>query len=139
MKRVVSRFLLDVQYQGDGYRGSVHVGEQISHALSMFNGTENFENFTGSSRTDSGVHALRNVWHVDIYLKPEVVISERRSEIVLKALNHYLRKEDIVITDCINVPLTFHCRTQAKYRTYMYRLIFNEKLHVPNICSSLYI
>jgi tRNA pseudouridine(38-40) synthase len=121
MKRAVNRFLLGVQYQGDRYRGSMHIGEHISHALEQFNGAENYENFSVSSRTDSKVHALRNVWHVDLRLKEEVVVSDKREEIVLKALNHFLRKQEIIITDCLNVPMTFDCRRQAKYRTYMYR------------------
>jgi tRNA pseudouridine38-40 synthase len=129
MKRTLNRFLLGVQYKGGGYRGSTHVGEYICHALKEFNGEENFENFTGSSRTDSKVHALRNVWHVDLHLKEDVAASERRGEVILRALNHYLRNQDIVITDCVHVPSSFECRSQAKYRTYMYRLIGTPSLN----------
>ena len=121
MNRTVNRFLIGAQYQGDRYRGSVHIGEYISKALEKFNGGDNYTNFVGSSRTDSQVHAIRNVWHVDLHLKEEVAASEGKGEVVLRALNYYLRKENITITDCIHVPLTFECRRQAKYRTYMYR------------------
>jgi tRNA pseudouridine(38-40) synthase len=123
MNRTLNRFLLGVQYQGGRYNGSMHVGEHISQALENFNGVGNYQNFLGSSRTDSKVHALRNVWHVDLHLKEAMVqlSSEKRGDVVLRALNHYLRKQDIIITDCMNVPLSFECRRQAKYRTYMYR------------------
>lgn len=122
MKRSLKRFLLGVQYLGDKYNGSVHVGEHICDALLKFNGSGNYENFDVSSRTDSKVHALRNVWHVDLNMK-EGKASENSGEVILRALNHYLREEDILITDCVNVPLSFECRHDAKYRTYMYRLI----------------
>lgn len=121
MSRTVYRFLIGAQYQGNRYRGSAHIGEYISNALENFNGVDNYTNFVGSSRTDSQVHAIRNVWHVDLYLKEKVAASERKGEVVLRALNHFLRKENIIITDCINVPRTFECRRQAKYRSYMYR------------------
>ncbi len=125
MTRVVNRYLFGVQYAGTRYNGSVRVGEIISHAMEKFIGAENFENLHVSSRTDSGVHALRNIWHADLHFKENsATISDslaKKAETVMRALNHYLRKEDIIIMDCINVPLHFDCRHQAKYRTYMYR------------------
>lgn len=130
MSRTVNRFLLGVQYQGDRYRGSLHVGELIAKALEMFNGAENYQNLDVSSRTDSRVHAIRNVWHVDLHLKDVVAKSEKRGDLVLRALNHFLRKENIIITDCISVPRTFECRRQAKYRTYMYRYSIHGRYSV---------
>jgi tRNA pseudouridine38-40 synthase len=125
MTRLVNRYLLGVQYAGSQYNGSVRVGEIMSHAMEKFIGSENFENLHVSSRTDSGVHALRNVWHADLHFHENAVISNcllaKRAETVMRALNHYLRKENIIIIDCINVPLHFDCRHNAKYRTYMYR------------------
>lgn len=130
MKRTLNRYLLGVQYQGDKYNGSSHITDHLRLALQQFNGADNMDNLTLSSRTDSKVHAIRNVWHVDLHLKNEVlnnVLGKKSGsaggEVVLRALNHHLRKEDILISDCVQVPLTFECRRQAKYRTYMYRLI----------------
>ena len=99
------------------------VGKHLIRAIERFNGLGNYENFLGSSRTDTGVHALRNVWHVDLHLKNEVTELEKPGDLVLRALNFYLRKQDILVTDCSSVPSSFECRRQAKYRTYMYRYV----------------
>lgn len=47
-------------------RGVRSVEGRIREALCCLAGRDNYENFQGSSRTDRGVHALRNTCHVDL-------------------------------------------------------------------------
>ena len=69
---------LGIAYQGEGrgencilpdgtdLRGVRSVEGRIRQALSSLVGPSNYENFQVSSRTDRGVHALKNTCHVDI-------------------------------------------------------------------------
>ena len=74
-----------------------------------------------SFRTDAGVHALQSSVHVDLqkvgggYFHP--------SNITI-ALNHHFHEKwlPIRIINTIRIPETFHCRYNAKSRTYLYRL-----------------
>ncbi len=66
---------------------------------------------TGSSRTDAGVHALQNYFHVDT----EVVIDPKH----LYNLNAIL-PNDIAIKSIQPVPADAHCRFLASHRTYHY-------------------
>jgi tRNA pseudouridine38-40 synthase len=66
----------------------------------------------GSSRTDSGVHALGQIAHfeAETSMKPNQII---------KAINSKL-KRDIWIEDCMEVDGNFHARFSAKKRKYIY-------------------
>jgi tRNA U38,U39,U40 pseudouridine synthase TruA len=68
------RYKLGVQYVGSGFSGWAisdcatlpSVEDALQNALLKFAGEGNHMNFKGSSRTDAGVHALRNVFQVDL-------------------------------------------------------------------------
>ena len=68
---------------------------------------------TGSSRTDTGVHALQNYFHVD-------------SEIALSPADVYhlnaILPRDIVIKNIIPVASDAHCRFDALSRSYLYSI-----------------
>ena len=68
----------------------------------------------GSGRTDTGVHALGQVAHVDITSS----ISEKA---LVRALNRQL-PEDVRVLDAKVVPETFHARYDATRRCYVYLL-----------------
>jgi tRNA pseudouridine38-40 synthase len=114
------RVLLTIQYLGTRYAGwqtqanAVGVQQVIEEALGrMFGATVRIE---GSGRTDSGVHARAQKAHADIPFD-----IPRRG--FLLGLNDLL-PHDIRITEIEDVPESFHCRFDAKLKTYAY-LIWN--------------
>ena len=68
-----TRYAIGIQYFGPSFSGWTSnsasrpsIPQVLSSALQKFVGSENFSNLLTSSRTDSGVHALRNVCQVDL-------------------------------------------------------------------------
>lgn len=138
------RYLVGIQYDGTNYSGwglnyeanlpSVHA--VVCSALEKFvGGSAYFTNFKGSSRTDAGVHAIRNTFHVDILRRrANARVIEKSGEEdsiyfdpndLRMGLNFFLesRKSCIHITDVQVVPNSFDSRRDAIARTYMYRII----------------
>ncbi len=77
----------------------------------------------GSSRTDSGVHALGMVAHVDV--------PENRVQLPWrKALNAHL-PHDICVVSATWVPDSFHARFGAKQKTYAYVLWHEMEFVIP--------
>ncbi|KFM79451.1 tRNA pseudouridine synthase-like 1, partial [Stegodyphus mimosarum] len=75
-----------------------------------------------ASRTDKGVHALVNTFHVDlVHNIPGKVF---KPHVVTKHLNSYLKNNnhEILVTSTCVVPNIFHARHNAKWRCYIYRL-----------------
>jgi tRNA pseudouridine38-40 synthase len=71
---------------------------------------------TGSSRTDAGVHALQNYFHLDV---PQVLTKNVSKDIY--HLNAIL-PGDIVIKNIIPVAPAAHCRFDAVSREYHYHI-----------------
>lgn len=69
----------------------------------------------GSGRTDTGVHALGQVFH----FKAGTTIPIDR---MLKAVNAYLPK-DIAVTEAVVADPRFHARFDVKEKTYRYRIL----------------
>ena len=84
---------------------------------------------TGSSRTDSGVHALGFVCHVEC----EKVLPEAS---LLSALNHNLDTH-IAVLDCVEAPDSFHARYSAVSKEYHY-VIHNSEIHDPFLNSRVW-
>lgn len=115
------RYFIEVAYDGARYCGfqvqenANTIQAEVERALSTFYG-EPFA-LTGSSRTDTGVHALQNFFHFD-------------TKHVIKNHNIYnlnaILPEDIVIQNIFSVPEDAHCRFQATYRKYQY-FIYRKK------------
>jgi len=140
-----TRFLIGIRYHGGYFSGwSPNPGtkhptimDAVSKALTKFVGENNYTNLKVSSRTDSGVHALRNRFCVDITRnKVNMPRSSSSSEKVFdpvllprdiqNALNHFLQSNNngkIYITDVEEKPNDFDCRADATSRTYMYRIL----------------
>lgn len=140
---VKARYKAGVQYIGTSYSGFAKndcewkpsVLQMIETSLVQFcNQKATYENLRGSSRTDSGVHALRNVFHFDLERLPEEgkfgnhPCQPFDPLKVKNGMNYYLdaKEKGIVITDVQMVPSTFHCQFNAKARTYMYRIIYQS-------------
>ena len=84
-----------------------------------------YRNVRGSSRTDAGVHAIRNCFHIDVdtHVKPGL----RNPRAIVNGLNDALYKLDFIdficITDAVLVDAEFDVRRDAVARTYMYRIL----------------
>lgn len=147
------RYLIGVRYEGTKYSGwqitntnnsSIHpsINEKLTAALEKFVGIEHFENFKISSRTDAGVHAIRNCFQVDIKkrCKPQsnsystysaLVSDEYETFSIKNALNFYLgqTQERIFITDILPREHDFDCRADSTGRQYLYRIICPSRQH----------
>ena len=113
-----SRFKLYIEYEGTRYSGwqkqenaRTIQGTILKAAESIFDDVIDLQ---GSGRTDSGVHALCQVAHLDVktVLAPEII------RIKLNDLLPY----DINILEVEKVKKEFHARHDAKSRSYIYQI-----------------
>jgi tRNA pseudouridine38-40 synthase len=113
------RIFLEVAYRGTHYSGfqiqdnASSIQQEVEKALEVV--FRRSFTLTGSSRTDSGVHALQNYFHFDY----EGLIDKR----ILYNINAIL-PPDIVLKDIRSVAPEAHCRYDAlsrEYRYYIYR------------------
>ncbi|GBG79799.1 hypothetical protein CBR_g30061 [Chara braunii] len=127
------RYLLTVEYIGSSFLGwqKQRTGRTVQGVLE-----EAFEKFvsqpviiSGSSRTDTGVHALGNTAHVEFERTskrhPGEVLPPHDPTVVKRAVNHFLgqsRPQDVALVDVQCVPSTFHSRFAARERVYCYRM-----------------
>lgn len=114
-----SRFILFIEYEGTRYSGwqkqenaRTIQGTLIKTANEVFG--KNFVDLQGSGRTDSGVHALCQVAHLDA----KTVLAP---EIIMMKLNDLL-PYDINIIEVEKASSNFHARHDAKSRSYLYQL-----------------
>lgn len=70
----------------------------------------------GAGRTDSGVHALGQVAHVDL---PR----EYPLHVIREAINYHVRPDPIAVLDVTLVPDTFDARFSAIGRHYLFRIL----------------
>ena len=113
------RFKLTLEYAGTRYSGwqkqknARTVQGEIESAVAELTGERGFE-FQGSGRTDAGVHALRQVAHLDLR-KP------LPAETLRRGINDEL-PADINILRIDAVPHRFHARHGAVARSYLYQI-----------------
>ena len=113
------RIALGVAYRGGAYHGwqsqpdGRTVQDQLEKALSQFAGVAVVTVCAG--RTDTGVHALNQVVHVDAPV-------ERDAYAWLRGSNRYL-PADIALQWCRPVAGDFHARYSARGRRYVYLLL----------------
>ena len=69
-----------------------------------------------AGRTDTGVHALGQVIHIDL-------TRDWPSEVVRDALNAHLTPEPIAVLESEVAPPDFHARFSATGRRYVYRIL----------------
>ncbi|MDZ7624872.1 MAG: hypothetical protein U5J96_10595 [Ignavibacteriaceae bacterium] len=114
-----SRFKLYVEYEGTRYSGwqkqenAKTIQGTISKAAIDIFGND-FRDLQGSGRTDSGVHAICQVAHLDAntVLAPEIIRMK---------LNDLL-PHDINILEVEKASQNFHARHDAKSRSYLYQI-----------------
>ena len=114
-----SRFKLFIEYDGTRYSGwqkqensKTIQGMIIKASREIFD--ENYIDLQGSGRTDSGVHAICQVAHLDAktVLAPEVI------RMKLNDLLPY----DINVLEVKKTSPNFHARHDAKSRSYLYQI-----------------
>ena len=114
------RYALKIEYNGAAYSGWQRqkdvpsVQGRIEEALKGVTGVK--AEVTGAGRTDTGVHALGQVAHVDL---DKEFTGFRLSE----ALNYHLKPDAIAIVGGAQVADEFHARFDATERQYLFRLI----------------
>jgi len=125
-----SRFKLFIEYEGTRYSGwqkqenaKTIQGTIIRAAQEVFG--DGYYDLQGSGRTDSGVHAIRQIAHLDAktMLAPEII----------KMKINDLLPHDINILEVKKARKDFHVRHDAKSRSYIYqisrrRTAFNKNL-----------
>ncbi len=113
------RFKLTIEYAGTRYSGwqkqknARTIQGENERAIAELTRDKSFE-FYGSGRTDAGVHALRQVAHLDIR-KP------LPAETIRRGINDSL-PADIHILSVDTVPHRFHARHSAVARSYVYQV-----------------
>jgi tRNA pseudouridine38-40 synthase len=118
-KKIFSRFKLFIEYEGTRYSGwqrqenAKTIQGTISRAATEIFGN-NCVDLQGSGRTDSGVHALEQVAHLDA----KTVLAP---EIIRMKLNDLL-PYDINIMEVEKTSTNFHARHDAKTRSYLYQI-----------------
>jgi tRNA pseudouridine38-40 synthase len=111
----MGRYFLELAYHGKNYAGfqiqdNAHtVQAEVEKALEVFF-KQKFD-LTGSSRTDTGVHALQNFFHFDTDIQ-----IDKKSIYNLNAI----LPADIVIKNISLVNKNAHCRFDAISREYKY-------------------
>jgi tRNA pseudouridine38-40 synthase len=112
------RLLFTIQYLGTRYAGwqmqtnAIGVQQVIESALEKVYGQP--VRIEGAGRTDAGVHAAAQRAHADV----PFAIPHRG---LLRGLNDLL-PEDIRVLAIAEVSDGFHCRFDAKQKTYVYRI-----------------
>lgn len=113
------RVVLGLSYRGQAYHGwqsqpdGNTVQDQLEGALSRF--ADCTLRTVCAGRTDTGVHALNQVIHVDTAI-------EREASSWVRGTNRYL-PPDIAVQWCAFLPETFHARYSAQGRRYVYVLL----------------
>lgn len=116
----MQRWKLTIEYDGAPFVGwqrqedGLSIQQCLEEAVAAFSGEE--RRVQGAGRTDSGVHALMQVAHLDLE-KPA------RPDTVRDALNHHLRPNPIAILEAEPVATEFHARFSATGRAYLYRIL----------------
>ncbi|MEN9018633.1 MAG: tRNA pseudouridine(38-40) synthase TruA [Hellea sp.] len=115
------RYKLTIEYDGAPYMGwqwqnhGPSVQGVLENAGKKLNRNEPVEVY-GSGRTDSGVHALGQIAHMDLK-------KEYRTDKIRDAMNFHMADDPVTILKAEMVPDEWHARFDATEREYLYRVI----------------
>ncbi len=122
----MKRLKLTIEYDGSRLNGwqiqavDLSVQQVLQDAFAVVLAGQAVE-VVGAGRTDSGVHALGQVAHVD--LPPSFAPNPPPNLYRLRAsLNHFVHPHGVSVHDIEPVPDDFHARFSAIQRRYCYRL-----------------
>jgi tRNA pseudouridine38-40 synthase len=115
----MGRFKLTIEYEGTRYSGwqmqknARTVQGELMKAVETVAQSKEFELY-GSGRTDSGVHALGQVAHLDVHtmLAPQILRMKLNDEL----------PSDVHIRHIDKAPKNFHARFDAVSRQYLYQI-----------------
>jgi tRNA pseudouridine38-40 synthase len=116
----VPRYKLTLEYDGTAFAGwqrqenSPSVQQTLEIAAQAIDGEPVV--VIGAGRTDSGVHALGQVAHLDFR-------KAYPTHVVRDALNAHLRPHAVSILEAEIAPDGFHARFDATSRSYLYRVL----------------
>src|SRR5579863_3825055 len=116
----MTRYKLTIEYDGTPFIGwqaqdnGVSVQGVLTDAIAAFAG-ERVTVF-GAGRTDTGVHALGQVAHIDL-------AKDWDTDTVRDALNFHLRPQPIAVLAAERAAENFDARFSATKRHYLYRLV----------------
>jgi tRNA pseudouridine38-40 synthase len=125
------KFKLTIAYDGTAYQGwqvqkiGTGVQEKVEAALAKLFPSK--PRLHGSSRTDTGVHALGMVAHVEV---PRAEFKMPVRKLAL-AINAWL-PEDIRVLSAVRAPIKFHARFDATGKQYRY-FVWNHPVMNPLI------
>lgn len=114
------RYRLTIEYDGTPFVGwqmqadGLSVQGVLSRALAKLCGAP--VPVKGAGRTDSGVHAMGQVAHVDLARAYPV-------ETIRNAVNFHLKPHPVAVLACEEVAASFDARFSASARHYRYRLL----------------
>jgi tRNA pseudouridine38-40 synthase len=114
------RYKLTIEYDGTPFSGwqiqdgAPSVQGVLTDAVAAFAGERTLVG--GAGRTDTGVHALGQVAHVDL-------ARDWDGDTVRDALNAYLRPHPVAVLAAARVAADFDARFSAIRRHYLYRIV----------------
>lgn len=114
------RYKLTLEYDGEPFQGWQRLGAAPSVQGALEDAVEKLcgarVDVIGAGRTDSGVHALAQIAHVDL---PK----DYGADAVRDALNAHLRPHPIAVLLAQEAAPQFHARFDAIKRAYWYRIV----------------
>lgn len=114
------RYKLLIEYEGSTFCGWQRQSGQRSVQAALEEAIERFcgvcATVYGAGRTDSGVHALAQVAHVDLPVAYDVAV-------VRDAVNFHLGGEAVAVLKAVAVSQDFDARFCAIGRQYLYRIL----------------
>ena len=114
------RYRITIEYDGGPFSGwqrqdnAPSVQEALEKAAQKLDGAPVL--VYGAGRTDSGVHALGQVAHLDL-------TKDLAADKVRDAINYHLKPHPVAIIEAERVSDDFHARFSASRRHYLYRMI----------------
>lgn len=114
------RYKLTIEYDGAPFAGwqrqdnAPSVQEELEKAAQKLD--QSIVTVQGAGRTDSGVHALGQVAHIDL-------TKDLAEDKVRDALNYHLKPNPVAVLEAERVSDEFHARFSATQRHYLYRII----------------
>ena len=114
------RYKLTIEYDGGSFYGWQRQNDEptvqavLEKAAFSLSGVETL--VQGAGRTDSGVHALAQVAHLDFARDYPV-------DTVRDALNYHVRPHPVSVLAVEIAPDDFHARFSATGRAYLYRIL----------------
>ncbi|MCX7676461.1 MAG: tRNA pseudouridine(38-40) synthase TruA [Alteraurantiacibacter sp.] len=116
----MTRFALTLEYDGSPFMGLQRQdhGPSVQQAVeeAAFRVTGEEVQMHAAGRTDSGVHALGMVAHIDV-AKPFDPFR------LMEALNYHLKPDPVAVLACEVKPADWHARFSCIGRAYEYRIV----------------